>query len=80
MSRIPKPAGNVGRSFGDSNKKSILAHGLDLKGQEVRSGGSLGSKESAGSTPQPVACGCLDRLLLLPIAQLVNLVLAWPSS
>lgn len=77
VSRAPKASGTVRRPFGNSNKKSILAHGLYLKGRDVRSGGSLGSQEMAGSTPGPVACGCFTEKRM---AQLGDLVLAWPSN
>lgn len=60
VSTSPKPTGNVGRSLGDSNKKSILAPGLKLKGKTLGQGqSSLGSQAIAGSAPEPEACGCL---------------------
>lgn len=59
VSRAPRLAGNVMSSFAViSNKKSILAHGLNLRGRMVRSRASPGSQEIAACTTGPVAYGC----------------------
>lgn len=79
VSRAPTPTGNVGRSFGDSNKESI--HGLNLRGREVRSGEVLGVRQWQAPPLglQHVVASCKG-LPPLPMAQLVDLALAWPSS
>lgn len=77
VSRSPEPTGNVGRSFGDSNKESI--HGL--KGREVKSGEVLGVRRRQAPPLGPRHVVASWKVLPpLPMAQLVDLVLAWPPS
>jgi len=81
VSRIPKPAGDVGRSFGDSNKKKYS--GSWPGPQRVRGKVRGQSWEPRKYRFHPSACGMWLLWMsscFLPIAQLVNLVLAWPSS